>query len=124
MAYLGSNLTLPADETYVSAVKRTDWYDNIRGVANSNEDGVLWVEQSWDAMVETDPDNAIWDYSEAIPVSAAGSSTSTVNESSSSTGLSFDSIVYAPFWRLRFKADASNDADIRINARLTTEGDF
>lgn len=124
MAYLGTNTTLPSDEIYVSEVKRTDWYDNIRGSANTTQDGILWVEQSWDATAELDPSNAIWDYSQAIEVSAASSATSTPNSSSDSVGSVFDIIVYAPFWRVRFKASASASADIRIHARLTTEGDF
>ena len=124
MAYLGSNITLPAGNIYVSETKRADWYDNIRGTANSTQDGTLWVEQSFDPLAETSPSSAVWDYSHAIAVTAASSSTSTANTTTSSKGVVFDEPVYASFWRLRFKATASADADIRVHARITTEGDF
>ena len=124
MAYLGSNITLPAGEIYVSMTKRTDWYDFIRGTANATQDGTLWVEQSFDPLAETSPSSAVWDYSHAIAVTAASSSTSTANTTTSSKGVVFDDPVYGSFWRLRFKATASSNADIRVHARLCGFGKF
>lgn len=125
MAYLGSNETLAAGATYVSETKRTDWYDHIQGTANASQDGTLYVEQSYDPKAETDPANAVWDYSNAIAVTSSGSATTTANSGTTDKGVVFDESIYGPFWRLRFKATSgSGTTSIRIHAKCTTEGDF
>lgn len=123
MTYIGSNSTLGAGEIYVSETKRTESQDHIRGVVNASKDGILWVEQCSDPLVTTDPDNAVWDYSHAVDTVASAAATSTPNDSSDNQGFIFDVLVLAPYWRIRFKANSnSGTTDLRVNARLTTEG--
>lgn len=123
MAYLGTNDTLAAGATYVSATRRTDWYDYIRGTANASQDGTLYIEQSFDPKAETDPANAVWDYSNAIAVTSSASATTTANTGTTDKGVVFNDYAFAPFWRFRFKATSgSGTTDIRIHARCAASG--
>lgn len=101
--FISSTTPLDDTEIYDSGPKLADRTDRIVGMVYASESGVVYIEQSFD--------QANWDVSKTISVSA-------------DDGLGFSEEITAPYLRIRFENNSgSNQDEFRLYAKSSSAGD-
>ena len=100
MAWIGTNDLLEGEEVWTSPVVRTSHASSVRGIVFSDVDGSLSIEfsangEDWDVVV--------------TPIAVTGG-----------TGESFNETVVAPFVRLVYTNDTTDQTEFRLTANTYT----
>jgi hypothetical protein len=96
-----SNVVLTSGSTWSSGTLYPDLADRIVGSVFADQSGTIYIEQS--------PDGTNWDVQTSYTVSA-------------NDGKGFSEEIIAPYVRVRYTNDATNQGAFRISVRMTSAG--
>jgi hypothetical protein len=107
--WVGTTDAIDGDEVWTSGTKLRERHDTVQGVAYSDVDGVLKVQQSIDGTFDNDGSGAP-DWEESVTITGG-------------TGAEFNFVLVAPFWRLVYTNGADDQTKFRIGAMTEAGGD-